>query len=359
MLNSLNAGADIRSASTPAGSFYANPQVFEMLAEKVFYRQWLLADVPEIPKNDGDVIPFSMLPGWRNEPMLLTRDQSGVLYCMSNVCTHRGNILVKNAGNMSEIRCRYHGRRFGLDGQFAHMPRMEGAENFPSDEDNLPQPALHRHFAFLFLNLNKNGKPNGAFADMEARLSKMPWQNLVFSAKHSQDYLLKAHWALYVENYLEGFHIPFVHPGLNAVLDPKDYEVVCGEGFVLQIGKARNETAGFDADSLNADNNVAAYYYWLFPNTMLNIYPWGVSVNIINPINHRLSKISYRTYVWDETRLGSGAGGDLEKVEREDQDIVEEVQTGITSHLYNRGRYSPNMEMGVHHFHRLLSNSFV
>jgi choline monooxygenase len=101
---------------------------------------------------------------------------------------------------------------------------------------------------------------------------------------------------------------------------------------------------------------VAAYYYWLFPNLMLNFYPWGLSMNIVKPIAPELSKITYRAYVWDETKLNMGAGGALDKVEREDQNIVENVQRGVKSRLYKQGRFSPSMEKGVHHFHSLIAD---
>ena len=100
---------------------------------------------------------------------------------------------------------------------------------------------------------------------------------------------------------------------------------------------------------------ISAYYYWLFPNTMLNFYPWGLSVNVIRPIAPDLTKISFIPYVWDATKLGRGAGGDLDRVEREDEAVVELVQRGVRSRFYDRGRFSVAREQNVHHFHRLLA----
>ncbi|MHC5004768.1 MAG: SRPBCC family protein, partial [Planctomycetota bacterium] len=99
----------------------------------------------------------------------------------------------------------------------------------------------------------------------------------------------------------------------------------------------------------------AAYWYWLFPNLMLNFYPWGLSVNVVKPLAPDRTKISFLTWVLDESRLGEGAGAELDRVEREDEAIVESVQRGVSSRLYERGRYSPAREQGVHHFHRLLA----
>ena len=63
----------------------------------------------------------------------------------------------------------------------------------------------------------------------------------------------------------------------------------------------------------------------------------------------------YRGYVWDAAMSGQGAGGALDRVETEDQAIVEAVQRGVSSRLYRGGRYSVAHERGVHHFHRLLA----
>jgi choline monooxygenase len=100
----------------------------------------------------------------------------------------------------------------------------------------------------------------------------------------------------------------------------------------------------------------AAFYYWLFPNLMMNFYPWGVSVNVVYPLGPERTKVSFFSYVWDKDRQSSGVGADLHRVEMEDEEVVESVQRGVRSRLYNRGRYSPRREVGTHHFHKLLTH---
>jgi len=90
---------------------------------------------------------------------------------------------------------------------------------------------------------------------------------------------------------------------------------------------------------------------------MLNFYPWGLSINIVKPINISKTKVQFLTYVFDESKLETGAGSSLDKVEREDEFVVEGVQKGINSKFYKAGRFSPSKERGVHHFHTLLSRS--
>src|SRR5262249_31370919 len=107
-------------------------------------------------------------------------------------------------------------------------------------------------------------------------------------------------------------------------------------------------------ESPDYGQSIAAYYYWLFPNMMFNFYPWGLSINVVVPLAIDRTRIKFITYVRDEKRMGSYSTSDIDKTEREDEDIVEHVQKGISSRFYNTGRYSPQWEAGVHHFHTLL-----
>jgi choline monooxygenase len=163
---------------------------------------------------------------------------------------------------------------------------------------------------------------------------------------------------LYVDNYLEGFHIPFVHNELNSVLDYSSYETQLFDNGVLQIGFAKEGESKFDLPKNHVDygKSIAAYYWWLFPNLMLNFYPWGLSINLVNPNGYSKTIVKYHGLVADQTKVGLGAGGDVDLVELQDQEIVEACFRGMKSSLYDRGRYSPKMEMGVHHFHRILTN---
>jgi choline monooxygenase len=195
---------------------------------------------------------------------------------------------------------------------------------------------------------------------MMARVAWMPLEEFRFRPELSKDYLIDANWALYCENYQEGFHIPFVHAGLNALIDYGDYETELFFPFSsLQIGISKTGEDCFDLPKTSMDhgNRIAAYYFWIFPNLMFNFYPWGLSVNIVQPISVNKTKVSFLSYVWKEEKRSAGAGSDLDKVELEDEEIVQQVQKGIRSRFYTHGRYSVTREKGTHHFHRLLAQS--
>jgi choline monooxygenase len=190
-----------------------------------------------------------------------------------------------------------------------------------------------------------------------ARVGFLPLDSLRFDAATSRDYPVEANWALYCDNFLEGFHIRYVHPALAKALDPKAYRTELFEGGSVQIGIARgdDDTFKFPGSHPDVGQRVAAYYFWLFPNIMLNFYPWGLSLNVVRPVAVGRSVVSFESWVMDPARRGRGASGDLHQVEMEDEEVVQSVQRGVGSRFYGRGRFSPSQEQGVHHFHRMLA----
>lgn len=352
---------DITKALTPPGDFYTSREMFQLQKSRVFARSWqFVADV-DVAKIPNQVYPFTLLEGCLDEPLLITRDSKDELHCISNVCTHRGNIVCESGGIEKYLRCRYHGRRFGLDGKFQQMPEFEDVENFPSSDDDLSEAALGKWKKFFFVKLEGQRTPdvNKFLRPMDERIGWMPIEHFSFEPVRSREYLVRANWALYCDNYLEGFHIPFIHAELNEALDYGNYTAEIYDYCNLQLAHAKSGEDCFDLPKESPDHgkNIAAYYFWLFPNTMLNFYPWGLSINIVRPLAHDLTKISFLPYVWDRSRLDKGAGAALDRVEREDEAVVELVHRGLQSHLYKRGRYSPTREKGTHHFHLLLAEA--
>ena len=349
--------ADIRVAKTLPARVYSDPTLFDIQRERVFARTWQYAAHDDVVKVAGQVYPFTLLPGALNEPLLLTRDAQDRIHALSNVCTHRGTLVVEGAGHEQQLRCRYHGRRFALDGRFHSMPEFEGTASFPSPADDLPRIALGVWERFLMVALAPAMAFDDVIAPMRRRVGHLRFDELVFDAAGTRDYVVNANWALYVDNYLEGFHIPYVHNSLAAVIDYGAYAVELERYAVLQVAIAKPGETAFSAPPSHHDAGkpVGAYYYWLFPTTMFNVYPWGVSVNVVVPLAVDRTRVSFLPLVWDASKRELGAGAGLDRVEREDEAIVESVQRGVRSRLYDRGRYSPAREGGVHHFHRLLA----
>ncbi|HCW06911.1 MAG TPA: choline monooxygenase, partial [Cytophagales bacterium] len=345
--------SEISKAKTLDTQFYLKEELLLQSKEKIFNNCWhFIGDTDQI-KEKGWVTPANLLEGFIDEPVVITKDKNEKVHCLSNVCTHRGNLLVERPCKLNDIRCKYHGRRFHLDGKFLSMPEFKEVKNFPSEADNLHELPIHTWGKWLFTSLNTKLSADDFFKPMADRMSWLPLQDFVFRPELSKDYFIDAHWALYCENYLEGFHIPFVHAGLNSVIDYGNYTVELFNYSNLQLGIAKEGELVFDLPPSSPDygKNVAGYYFWIFPNLMFNFYPWGLSINVIQPIRVNRTKVSFLSYVLDESKLRHGAGADLHKVEMEDEDIVQNVQKGIRSQFYTHGRYSVTREQGTHHFH--------
>lgn len=358
----FNIDPDISKAHTPDTGFYTDPVLFEAYKEKLFAASWQLIGDTDLVKAPGDAWPFTLLEGYLDEPLVLVKDKDSRLHLLSNVCTHRGNILVDQPCKVNNLRCRYHGRLFHLDGKFLSMPEFREVKDFPSKADDLVSLPLFQWGKWLFTSLGASAAlgasgPDAFWGEIMARMHWLPFDNFTFRPELSRDFTVKAHWALYCENYLEGFHIPFVHAGLNAVIDFGNYTTELFQYSNLQLGIAKDEEDCFDLPPSSPDygKKVAAYYFFVFPNMMFNFYPWGLSVNIVKPVGLQETKISFLTYVADESKFNKGAGSGLDAVEMEDEEVVEAVQKGIRSRYYSHGRYSPNREQGTHHFHRIMA----
>ncbi len=332
---------DITVAATLPGAFYSDAAAFARMKEGVFARTWQWLGTLDDVAAPESLAPRTLLPGYLDEPLLITRDAGGALRCMSNVCTHRGNILVGAPCHAKQIRCGYHSRRFDLAGRMTFMPEFNDAKNFPSASDDLPRVAFAEWAGQAFASLEPLAPFDAFFSEALASVAGDPVAQLTHDSSRDREYRVNANWALYVENYLEGFHIPFVHPGLNEVVDYSGYSSELHRYSNLQLAHDKQ-------------GRLAARYWWVFPNLMLNFYPWGLSMNLVEPQAIDRTRVLFRSFVWDESRLETGAGAGLDRVESEDEVIVEAVQRGVRSRLYARGRYSPTRERGVHHFHRLL-----
>jgi len=389
----LHVDADIARARTLPGRVYTDPAFFRAQRDGLFARSWqLVGEVGQV-RVPGRVVPTTLLPGCLDEPVVLVRGLDDELRCLSNVCTHRGALVVEGEGHVNHLRCRYHGRRFELDGRLRFMPEFEGVEGFPCPADDLPRIPVERWGPFLFASLDPAIPFDEWIAPVRARTDWMPLDEFRFDPATSRDYLIEANWALYCDNYLEEFHIPYIHGRSLAELDYESYRTERFRWGNLQFGMGGGGggrapgggegggggpalgggeggggspapgkggggvRGGFDLPPGHPDAGepIEAFYFWLFPNLMLNFYPWGLSVNVVQPLSHGRTRVAFRSWVWRDDLRDRGLGADLHRVEMEDEEVVESVQRGLASRLYGRGRFSPRREVGTHHFHQLLS----
>ncbi len=351
--------ADIRKAKTLPAEFYRSDTIYDRLKEEVLATSWQwIGDEKMLPES-GYAHPFMLLEDSISEPLLLVKDKESKTYCLSNICTHRGMFLVDKPGKYRMLSCKYHGRCFNLDGCFRSMPEFKEVEDFPAETDNLASLPLKKLGNFFFTSIQPKVSFESVFQPILDRMPWFPFDKLVLDEAGSDVYPIKTHWALYCDNYLEGFHVPFVHPALNDALDYKEYDTEVFDYCNLQLGVASPGQKTFDlpADSPDYGKGILAYYWWIYPNMMLNFYTWGVSVNIVEPIDKHNTRVIFKTYRINDERGNDFSKEDIHNTELEDEEVVERVHIGLQSRLYKHGRFSPTKEQGVHHFHRLLAEA--
>ena len=172
----FNISDDISSANTLPACFYTDAIIFNQLKDKVFAKSWQLIGNEDTVKTENSVYPFVFVEHFLEEPLVLSKDENGKIYCLSNVCTHRGNVLVNHSQRCKTITCSYHGKRFALNGDFVSMPECEGMKNFPSEKDNLPNLPLHKWKNFLFTSLFPGIDFDELIKPLEDRVGWMPFE---------------------------------------------------------------------------------------------------------------------------------------------------------------------------------------
>ena len=165
---------DITEATTLPASFYRDKDYFYKATDLLLSSTWQFIGDENIFTDNANAVPFVFYDKVLTEPLLLTKNSNSKIHCLSNVCTHRGNLLVEKPGKQNKLICGYHGRRFGLDGSFEHMPEFEEAKDFPRKCDNLSRIATQKWYQFLFVNLNPAFDFTSIAAALDERIGFLP-----------------------------------------------------------------------------------------------------------------------------------------------------------------------------------------
>jgi choline monooxygenase len=341
---------DLSRASTLPSSWYTEPTYLQRERERVFWHTWQAVGHARDVAKPGQYFACEIV----GEPVVVTRSASdGKLRALANVCRHRASVVACGKGEASVLKCPYHGWTYQLDGRLHGAPEFEGVNDWDRASVCLPEYRVEVWGPFVFVNVDGQApelsKVMGAIPGEVAALG-CSLDQLEFS--YRRDYLIECNWKVYVDNYLEGYHLPAAHPGLFRELDYSQYRVDPFRWYSSQYAPLRPSAGGQYA---NATADQRALYYWVFPNFMLNVYPDNLSSNIILPVGHDKVLTIFEWFAYP------GSGGVREdtiafsdEIQQEDIRICESVQKGLASRTYDRGRYSVKRENGVHHFHLLM-----
>lgn len=349
----------IERAWMPPASWYTDPEFLAIEERAVFQRTWQ----PAVRATDV-ADPGSYASGCiGGMPWVVVRDELGELRAHHNVCRHKGREVVTGAGRAARLVCGYHAWTYDLDGTLRKAPRIAGIEEFESAQMSLAPMAVDTWGPWIFVNGDPYAAPlRPRVAALDATLEDGGWGALSFAGH--REWSIGCNWKVYVDNYLDGgYHIPHMHPTLDAQLDMNSYSTqLFGEYSVQSSGAAAAGDARLTVDPAVRIGS-GALYAWLFPNFMVNRYGPCLDSNYVVPVGADRCRVVYEFY-FDEAAFDIDAAQFMEQsraqadvTQREDIEICESVQVGLRSPTYDRGRYAPRVELGEHHFHRLLASS--
>jgi choline monooxygenase len=367
----LDVHEKIEAAHTLASNFYTDPAILDAEKARIFRRTWQLVGTLNTPCGESGgpnatkrtiADPESFFTvDVLSEPVVVVRDKQGTLRAFSNVCRHRAGPIAQGSGCKNVFRCGYHGWTYTLDGRLIGTPDVEGVEFFDRSTMGMFPLRLETWEQLIFVNFDQNAEPLSTY------LGKIPEQARGFQFEGLQsverrDYIIDCNWKVYVDNYLEGYHIPIAHPGLMREIDYANYRTDTYRYYSQQFAPIRAMKPDDAGERFYAPGSglQEALYFWIFPNLMLNVYPDNLSTNLIVPLSHDKTLTIFEWFFHDahsekvRERI-QRAVAFSDEVQQEDIELCRSVQRGLNSSTYDRGRYSVKRENGVHHFHMLLS----
>jgi choline monooxygenase len=344
--------AAVEQAETIPAAWYRDPAFATLEREAVFGATWQhVGHASQIPAVGDHLVTMVA-----HKPVLVVRATNGQVCAFYNVCRHRGGPLALKDGHADMLQCRYHGWTYRLDGMLRGVPHFNRTELFDKKDYGLIPLRLAEWQGLLFVHLGTDPPALGPFlTGITERMAPIRFDGFRFAKR--VDYEAHCNWKVYVDNYLEGYHVPHVHPELCSLYDFQAYRTEVYDWYSLQVGPLSGKDTPYGVSSGEA------LYYFVFPNLMLNILPGRLQTNLVVPVAPDRCRIEFRYYYAD---IDSGTArtvieNDLnfsDTVQAEDVEICERVQEGLESGVYDRGRFSPDMEAAVHHFQTLVKRAF-
>jgi choline monooxygenase len=343
----------LERARTIPSAWYFDPEVHAAERHAVFGATWEAVGRTDQVSEPGSFFTTDLA----GEPLVVLRDGEGVLRAYYNVCRHRGaRVACEEQGKLTRLRCRYHGWTYDLTGRLRGTPEFEGVADFRREDNGLPPVAVDTWGPLMWVHLGANPPP---LAKLLAPLAKgtagLGMEGLRFAGR--REYRLACNWKVFVDNFLDGgYHVNTVHPGLAGVLDYAHYRTEISGETSVQVSPLR--AAGDAVASVRGGEN--AYYWWIYPNLMLNLYRGVMDTNLVLPLGPDACRVVFDFYFAETEgevarRFIEESIAVAERIQQEDIGICEEVQRGLASRSYDTGRFSVRREAGGYHFHQLLA----
>ena len=341
----------LNQSETIPSNWCTSEEILNFELQAIFSKEWLLiGHVNQLNETGSYIIGEAV-----NNPVVVVKDNGNNFRAFFNVCRHRGGPIAIENGCGKMLQCKYHGWTYTLEGMLRGVPRFDRVDLFDKKDYGLIPLNLEIWEGLIFVNLFDNpGKVNRQLQGISKKI--MPYDLKTKQFHTRVVYEVNCNWKVYVDNYLEGYHVPFVHPELTKFLDYKEYKTEIFEKYSLQFSPLND-----DFNYLKKEGG--AFYYFFYPNIMFNILPGRLQANIIIPVSFNKTKVIF-DYFYDDNISEKALKiifDDLQysdKIQKEDIEICELVQKGLESKAYKKGRFSVECEEGVYHFQSLLKKSY-
>ncbi|MEO8746561.1 MAG: aromatic ring-hydroxylating dioxygenase subunit alpha [Rhodanobacter sp.] len=340
---------DLAHAQALAARYYVGNDMLAMEQRAVFARSWQPLAHQEQLAEPGDHVVGQIA----DVPVLIVRAKDGLLRAFPNVCRHRaGPLALCNGRGAHSLQCKYHGWTYTLEGQLRSAPEMKDVADFNVADIRLPTLRVREWQGLVFVALSDDVPDfNVVYAGIAEHIAPIDLSAMRYL--RSVSYEVNCNWKVYVDNYVEGYHLPHVHPGLNKLLDYRAYATTLFPWHSLQSSPLRNSSEAYGEGN--------AFYYFVYPNVMLNIMPGRLQTNRILPLGPDHCRIVFDYYYGQDAQAQARIAADQEfsdEVQNEDIAICEAVQKGLASGFYSPGRLCPRRENGVWHFQNLLRAAY-
>jgi choline monooxygenase len=354
-LRQFDPGRPLESAATIPSAWYFDQEVFELERRAVFGDTWQVVGRADQVAEPGSYLTAEVA----GEPILVVRDEEAILRGFYNVCRHRAaRVATESEGRAKKLRCRYHGWTYDLSGRLRGTPEFDGVADFRREDSGLAPVAVAAWGPLVCVHLGTSAPSlEDHLAPLPQRTAAVGLERLRFVER--RDYRLACNWKVFVDNFLDGgYHVNTIHPGLAGVIDYSHYRTEISGQTSVQISPLKSSADQASVGKVRSGD--AAYYWWVFPNFMMNTYQGVMDTNLVLPLGTDSCRVIMDFY-FAETEGPAARAFIAESVEvahqiqLEDVGICEDVQKGLASRSYDTGRFSVRREAAGYHFHQLLA----
>lgn len=316
------------------------------LTRRIFARSWqCLAHESQLPQA-GDYLAETIA----GIPVIALRDAEGGVRAFRNACRHRLSPFVPDGAGTcgSELACPYHGWRYALDGRLKSATGFGPMEGFDARALGLIALPLRLWRGFLFIALSAAADDFDAWiAPVDKRLAATPVELWRYAARRTHD--VACRWTVYVENYLEGYHVPVLHKSLDAEIDSAAYRVDVEDRIAIHHAPLRAERRG--------DAVYEGLWAWAWPNLGINVYRDGMMMERIWPTPGGATRLDYLYVFADPGADQSATFAMSDVVTAEDKAICEAVEANVAAGDIAQGPLSPRHENAVARFRNLMKDA--